>query len=70
LALLDPVGAVARMGVALKAQTAQFAANVLPIIREIQKARHSSKNAIATQLNARKVPRQVSWGRISPAELT
>ena len=43
------------MGAALKAQTAQFAGNVLPIIREIQRAGYSSHNAIATQLNVRKV---------------
>ena len=51
----DPVGAVARMGVALKARAAQFAGNVLPIIREIQRAGYSSHNAIASQLNACKV---------------
>jgi DNA invertase Pin-like site-specific DNA recombinase len=51
----DQAGAVARMGIALKAQTAQFAANVVPIIREIQRARYSSHNAIAAQLIARKV---------------
>jgi hypothetical protein len=33
----------------------QFAANVLPIIRDIQAAGHTSLNAIAGQLNARKV---------------
>jgi hypothetical protein len=41
--------------VACKAQAAQFAANVLPIIREIQAAGHTSFNAIAGQLNARKI---------------
>ena len=51
----DPAGAVQRMGRALKAKTSQFAANVLPIIREIQCAGHTSCNAIAGQLNARKV---------------
>jgi DNA invertase Pin-like site-specific DNA recombinase len=51
----DPAGAVARMSVALRAQTARFAANVLPIIREVQAAGHTSANAIAGQLNARKV---------------
>ena len=50
----DPAGAVKRMGKALKAKTSQFAANVLPIIREIQGAGHASCNAIAGQLNARK----------------
>jgi hypothetical protein len=42
-----PAGAVKRIGAALKAQTGQFAGNVLPIIREIQRAGHSSHNAIA-----------------------
>jgi DNA invertase Pin-like site-specific DNA recombinase len=51
----DPAGAVARMGEALRAQTARFAANVMPIIREVQGAGHKSANAIAKQLNARKV---------------
>jgi DNA invertase Pin-like site-specific DNA recombinase len=51
----DPAGAVERMRVARKAQAAQFAANVLPIIRDIQAAGHASLNAIAGQLNARKV---------------
>jgi DNA invertase Pin-like site-specific DNA recombinase len=50
-----PAGAVERMRVARKAQAAQFAANVLPIIRDIQAAGHTSLNAIAKQLNARKV---------------
>jgi hypothetical protein len=43
------------MRVARKAQAAQFAANVLPIIRDIQAAGHTSLNAIAGQLDARKV---------------
>jgi hypothetical protein len=43
------------MRVARKAQAAQFAANVLPIIRDIQAAGHTSFNAIAEQLNSRKV---------------
>jgi hypothetical protein len=43
------------MCLALKAQAAQFAANVLPIIREIQTVGHTSFNAIAGQFNARKV---------------
>jgi DNA invertase Pin-like site-specific DNA recombinase len=51
----DPVGAVARMGAAHKAQAVRFAANVLPIIREVQAGGHASHNAIAGQLNARKV---------------
>jgi len=48
-------GAVERMCVARKARAAQFAANVLPIIREVQAAGYTSFNAIAGQLNARKV---------------
>jgi hypothetical protein len=51
----DHAGAVERMRVARKTQAAQFAANVLPIIRDIQAAGHTSLNAIAGQLNARKV---------------
>jgi DNA invertase Pin-like site-specific DNA recombinase len=51
----DPAGAVKRMGEALKARTSQFAANVLPLIREVQTAGYTSFNAIAGQLNARKV---------------
>ena len=43
------------MRMARKAQAAQFAANVLPIIREVQAAGCTSCNAIAGQLNARKV---------------
>jgi Recombinase len=50
-----PAGAVKRMRVARKAQVAQFAANVLPIVRDIQVTGHTSLNAIAGQLNARKV---------------
>jgi DNA invertase Pin-like site-specific DNA recombinase len=51
----DPKGAVGRMHRALKANTARFTANVVPIIREIQIAGYTSHNAIASQLNARKV---------------
>ena len=51
----DPANAIKRMRVVSKAQAAQFAANVLPIIRDIQSAGHASLNAIAGQLNARKV---------------
>jgi hypothetical protein len=43
------------MSVARRAQAAQFAANVLPIIRDIQAAGHTSLSAIARQLKARKV---------------
>jgi DNA invertase Pin-like site-specific DNA recombinase len=51
----DPAGAVVRMARALKAKRVQFAANVLPLIREIQAAGHTSRNAIAGQLNVRRV---------------
>jgi DNA invertase Pin-like site-specific DNA recombinase len=51
----DPKGAVKRMIAALRAKSAGFAANVLPIIREPQAAGHASHNAIAAQLNARKI---------------
>jgi hypothetical protein len=42
--------------VARKAQAAQFAANVAPIIREIQAAGYTSFNAIAGQLNVGRSP--------------
>jgi DNA invertase Pin-like site-specific DNA recombinase len=51
----DPAGAVKRMHAAKKARTERFASNVLPIIREVEGAGHTSHNAIAGQLNARKV---------------
>ena len=51
----EPAGAVQRMRAARKAQAPQFAANVLSIIRDIQAAGHTSLNAIAGQLDARKV---------------
>lgn len=51
----DAAGAVKRMHAALGVKTARFAANVLPIIREVQAGGHASNNAIAAQLNARKV---------------
>jgi DNA invertase Pin-like site-specific DNA recombinase len=40
----------------LKANARRFAANVLPIIREIEKAGAASLNAIAAKLNERNVP--------------
>lgn len=40
----------------LKEANASYAANVLPIIREIQAAGFSSANAVAAKLNERKVP--------------
>jgi DNA invertase Pin-like site-specific DNA recombinase len=51
----DPAGAVKRMRAAHMANAARFAANVLPIIHEVQAAGHTSCNAIAGQLNTRKV---------------
>ena len=45
----NSAGAVERMCAARKAQAAQFAANALPIIRDIQAAGHASLNAIAGQ---------------------
>jgi hypothetical protein len=45
---------VKRVCAARKAQAAQFAANVLPIIRQVQAAGYTSFNAIAGQLNAPK----------------
>ena len=56
---------------ALKAKTRQFAANVLPIINEVRAAGHISLNAIAGQLNARKVPTALGRpvdSRSSPAD--
>src|SRR5262249_831460 len=41
----DPARAVKRMQAALRAKTDGFAANVLPIIREVQAAGHASHNA-------------------------
>jgi hypothetical protein len=43
------------MRAARKAQLERYTANVLPIIREVQAAGHTSFNAIAGQLNTRKV---------------
>jgi hypothetical protein len=48
-------GARPNMGEARKGQIARFTANVLPIIREVQAAGYTSCNAIAGQLNARRV---------------
>jgi DNA invertase Pin-like site-specific DNA recombinase len=51
-----PRAAAARATAAACAAAVQFAANVLPVIRELQAAGARSANAIATGLNARKVP--------------
>lgn len=67
----DPKGAVERMGAALKARTSQFAANVVPIIRELQTAGYASHNAIAGQLNARRVPtaRGGQWTHVQVGQI-
>ena len=50
------IAEAAAMGrAALKTAADQFAANVLPVIREIQAAGHVSANAIAGKLNERGV---------------
>jgi DNA invertase Pin-like site-specific DNA recombinase len=51
---------------ALKANANQFAANVLPIIREIQKNGATSANAIANKLNERgvKTARGGKWTHV------
>ena len=59
----NPVGAVKRMRAALTAKTARFAANVLPIIREIQAAGYASHNAIAGQLSVRGIATARSGSR-------
>jgi DNA invertase Pin-like site-specific DNA recombinase len=51
----NPTYALNRMRAARRAQIDRYTANILPIIREVQAAGHSSFNAIAGQLDARKV---------------
>jgi DNA invertase Pin-like site-specific DNA recombinase len=51
----NPAHALKCMRAARDAQIQRYAANVLPIIREVQAAGYTSFNAIAGQLNARKV---------------
>jgi DNA invertase Pin-like site-specific DNA recombinase len=51
----NPAYALKRMRAVRKAQVERFTANILPIIRELQNAGHVSSNAIAGQLNVRKV---------------
>ena len=60
------------MHAALKAKTTGFAANVQPIIREIRMAGHTSHNAIAAQLAARKVPtaRGGKWTHVQVRQIT
>jgi DNA invertase Pin-like site-specific DNA recombinase len=51
------LSAAAKRGVAsIKANARQFAANVLPIIEEIERSGVTSHNAIAGKLNERRVP--------------
>jgi Resolvase, N terminal domain len=57
----DPVGAVKRMTVARKARTNQFAANVMPIIREVQAAGYKSCH-IAPYARAREATRSALPG--------
>ena len=51
-----PARAVALATEALKGAADQFAANVLPIVRELQASGVKSRAALAAALNARKVP--------------
>jgi DNA invertase Pin-like site-specific DNA recombinase len=60
----DPAGAAERMRVTRKAQPAQFAANVLPIIRDIQAAGFTSLNAITGQVNARTTANGGQWRHV------
>jgi DNA invertase Pin-like site-specific DNA recombinase len=50
-----PAHALKRMRAARKEHIERYTANILPIIREVQAGGHTSRNAIAAQLNARKV---------------
>ncbi len=61
---------MAQRGVtAIQANAVQFAANVLPIIRELQAAGAASANAVAAGLNARKVAtaRGGKWSHVHVA---
>jgi hypothetical protein len=58
------------MRAARKAQAAQFAANVLPIIRDIQAAGFASLNAIAGQLNARRLAQLMVGDSAIPRSLS
>ena len=51
----NPAYALKRMRAARRVEVERFAANVLPVIREIQAAGYDSCNAIAGQLKARKI---------------
>ena len=56
---------------ARRAQATQFAANVLPIIRDIQAAGFTSLNAVAGQLNARlvAVAKGGQWRRVQVRQI-
>jgi len=58
--------AAARASAALKAAASQFAANVMPIVRELQASGVKSRAALAAALNARRVPtaRGGSWSHV------
>ena len=59
------------MRAARKVHIERFAANVLPIIREVQEAGYKSYTAIAGQLNARKVatPRGGRWAHVQVRQM-
>jgi DNA invertase Pin-like site-specific DNA recombinase len=61
-----PTEAAALASAAVKAAADQFAANVLPIIRELQASGVKSRAALAEALNARKVPtaRGGAWSHV------
>src|SRR5262245_4271404 len=66
------ISTAAAMGrAALAAAGDQYAANVVPVIREIQKAGALSANAIAAKLNERKVPtrRGGRWSHVQVAAM-
>ncbi len=64
----DPAGAVKHTGKALKAKTSQFAANISPVIREIQAARHTSCNAIPQRPKGRH-GRRWRWRRVQARQI-
>jgi DNA invertase Pin-like site-specific DNA recombinase len=62
----SPARAVALASAAIKATAAQFAANVLPVIREIEASGVTSRAGIAAALNSRKIvtARGGSWSHV------
>jgi DNA invertase Pin-like site-specific DNA recombinase len=67
----SPAYALSRMRAARKAQIELYTANILPIIREIQAAGHTSCNAIAGQLSTRKAatPRGGRWTHVQVRQI-